>query len=111
MPTTKSGEKISWKEFMKRWKKGIEGITPYQQVKMTIRSTWIVVIGLVAGIVVSCFNLKNLWWLMIILVGGLFNTLIIQLGNYQKHKILKTMYDPIPIVETEKEEVSQCKSN
>ena len=66
----KSGKKINSKEFFSRWKRGIQGITPFQQIKIQIRSTWITIIGLLCGIVISAVNLEVLWWLLLILVGG-----------------------------------------
>ena len=87
-PKTKSGEQITWKEFFHRWKIGMESITPLQQTKMQINSTWIIIIGLIAGIVISAMNIKTLWWLLLILVGGLGNTAVQQMGLLQKKQIL-----------------------
>ena len=89
MPKTKSGEVITWKEFYKRWKLGVEGIGAYQQTKMQIQSIWIIIIGLLCGITICTFNLKTLWWLMIILIGGLYNSSIQLLNLYQKKKQIK----------------------
>lgn len=89
---TKSGEKITGKEFMSRWKSGISGISPLQQTQMSYRSTWIMCFGLMAGLFLSFGNFKNLWWLSLILAAGLFNTLIIQVGNYQKIQTLKQVF-------------------
>ncbi len=88
MPRTKKGKKITWKEFMKRWGEGIEGITPMQQVKMQIQSTYIVIIGLLCGIVICLIGLSNLWWLLIILLGGLGNTLTQLIGMIQKRNMM-----------------------
>lgn len=91
MPKTKSGEQIDWKEFGKRWKQGIVAISPFQQARMTYFNTFIILFGVLAGLVVTLFNLENLWWLSVILVGALGNTVIIQIGNYQKYKLLKML--------------------
>ena len=88
MPKTNVGEQITWKEFFKRWKEGIVSITQYQQAKITFRNTWIIVFGIIAGLVISIMNYEDLWWLGIILLGALVNTLVIQIGNYQKLKVL-----------------------
>ena len=66
----------------------MESITPLQQTKMQINSTWIIIIGLIAGIVISAMNIKTLWWLLLILVGGLGNTAVQQMGLLQKKQIL-----------------------
>lgn len=87
----KGGEKITHQEFMKRWKKGIEGVTPFQQTKTQVRSTWIIIIGIVAGIVISIINIKTLWWLLIILCGALGNTAMQLLGLVQKRNMLKQL--------------------
>jgi hypothetical protein len=87
----KSGEKITAGEFLDRWKKGIAKVTPLQQVNNQLRSTWIIIIGIVAGIVISIMNIKTLWWLLIILVGALGNTLMQLLGLVQKRNMLKQL--------------------
>lgn len=92
MPITKDGEQISWKEFMSRWKKGIEGINPLQQLKTQLIGTIIILIGLLAGIIICTLGIKNLWWLLLILIGGLFNTVVQLLGQYQKYIQLKSFY-------------------
>jgi len=88
MPKDKEGNKLTWKEFMARWKSGILAVTPYQMAYNTFRSTWIIIIGIILGMFVSLDNLKTLWWLLVILVGALFNTIIVQIGNYQKLNLL-----------------------
>ena len=93
MPKTKSGEQISWKEFGVRWKKGINGITPLQQANIQIKGTYIIILGLCSGIFITCLNIKDLWWLTLILVGGLFNSAMQWVGLYQKKNILKKLYD------------------
>lgn len=86
MPKDKQGNKLTYKEFLSRWKKGIEGITPMQQVKVQIKSTWIMIFGLLAGIVISVVGISRLWWLMLILVGGLGNASVQIISLYQKKK-------------------------
>src|SRR3990167_8143996 len=93
MPTTKTGEKITWKEFMRRWKKGIEGITPLQQVKSQVWGTNIILLGLILGIIASAFAFKKLWLVEIILIGALFNTIIQWIGLWQKRKLLESFED------------------
>lgn len=80
----KQGNKLSRKEFMERWKQGIEKITPLQQVGFQIRSTWIMLVGVVCGIGISLYAIDTLWWLLFILIGALGNTTVQQIGLYQK---------------------------
>jgi hypothetical protein len=83
----KSGKQLTGKEFLERWKQGMQKITELQQLKITYKNNWIIIIGLIAGIVASSFAFKTLWWLIIVLVGALFNSLVAQLGTWQKIKV------------------------
>lgn len=87
----REGKEVGAKEFFRRWREGIEGITPLQQASATYKNTWIMIIGLFLGFLYSVWQIKNLWWLSIILAAALMNTLIMQIGNYQKYKALKRM--------------------
>jgi len=93
MPKDKYGNKLTWKEFMQRWREGIEGITPAQQARTILNSTWISLIGILCGISVCLFNFKSMWWVLIILVGAFFVTGTSQVGNYQKYIAHKRMED------------------
>ena len=62
----------------------MQGITPFQQTRMQLNSTYIMLIGILCGFVITLFNLKNLWWLSIILGAAFFNTSISALGLWQK---------------------------
>ena len=84
MPITKTGEKINWKEFFERWKLGILQVTELQKINTQIKSTWIMIIGIIMGIVICIINIKTVWWLLIILIAALINTSIQQLSLYQK---------------------------
>jgi len=37
MPKDRYGNKLTWKEFISRWKEGIEGITPSQRIKTQLK--------------------------------------------------------------------------
>jgi len=89
MPTTKSGEVITWKEFFHRWKEGIAGITPAQALKASIQGTYITILGIILGIIASIINYKNTWWVVIILIGALIITIIQLIGMKQKLKVFK----------------------
>lgn len=97
MPRTKAGEKITWGEFGKRWKRGMKGVTPLQQANLTMRGTWIMLLGLACGFVITLFNLRNLWWLSIILGAGFFNTTVSLLGLWQKVQLLKQFEIPMEV--------------
>ena len=89
MPKDKEGNKITWKEFGRRWKEGINGITQLQQTKMQLQSIYIIIIGILFGITICFLNIKNLWWLSIILIGGLYNSGVQLISLYQKINFLK----------------------
>lgn len=85
----KEGNKITTKEFMARWKDGIEGITPLQKIKTQLTATRIQLIGLTCGLVMTIIAYKSLWWVTIVLVGALINTGIQCLGLTQQKNALK----------------------
>lgn len=84
MPRTKAGEQISWREFMKRWKDGINKVTPMQQIEIQVKFTWLTVIGLILGLAVTIWKWQTFWWVAIILLAGLGNTAVTMIGMYQK---------------------------
>ena len=93
MPRTKTGEQISWKEFFARWKNGIQTLSQLQQIKGQVNSTWIIIIGIVAGFIITLFDITKLWWLTLILGGAFGNTAIQQLALYQKRYFLQKIDD------------------
>ena len=60
-----SGEKITSKEYIKIWKEEIIKFGILSQTKTQIFSTWIIVIGLLAGLIISLMNFKDLFWLIL----------------------------------------------
>ena len=88
---TPSGEEITMKEFLSRWKKGIMKVGITSQTKIQVRSTWIIVIGILAGMVISLINFKTLWWLFIILTGALGNTGVQLISLIQKKNLLNSL--------------------
>ena len=84
----KDGSKLSFKEFLKNWKSGIETINPLQKIKIQIGGTRIMLIGLFLGLFVSIYGWRNMWWVGIILIGAILNTGVQFLGLRQQKKIL-----------------------
>jgi hypothetical protein len=80
---------IEYKEFMSRWKEGINAVTPLEQTRSQIVFSWITIIGIICGIVATAFAFKNLWWVIIILVAALGNSIVSLIGINQKYTILK----------------------
>ena len=83
----KEGNYLTTKEFLERWKKGIQKVTPLQQTKISLQGVVLVLIGVVVGIV-SSFMI-GIWWLVIILFGSLFLTVINLIGTLQRYFSLK----------------------
>lgn len=100
----KQGNKLSFREFTKRWKQGIEGITPLQQTKTQLMGMWITITGIFAGIVVNAFvRLTGVWWwLEIILIGSLIVTGVQFIGIYQKYLVQKKIDNAMKEAEYEK---------
>lgn len=98
----KEGNKLTFKEFTDKWKTGIKEITPIQKIKTQILGTRIILIGLLAGLVMSIIGWKNLWWVGIILIGALFNTAVQYLGLKQQKKLLDNLEKQFELPEEEK---------
>ena len=89
------------KEFFKRWKGGIEAITPLQQAKVSLMGNVLVLVGVVTGLITT-FSLK-VWWLFIILCGSLLLTSMGFLATIQKYFALQKMNDMLKEFEMKKE--------
>jgi len=85
----KAGNKLTTKEFMQRWKEGIQRITPLQQTQNQINGFFIVLFGELWGIYYS-LAAKTLW-LTTILIGGYMISKAQLTGIYQKKLILKKL--------------------
>ena len=81
------------KEFFKKWAEGIKAITPFQQIKVNLVGSFLVIIGVIIGLITT-FLLK-VWWLFIILLGSLFLTSMGLLGNIQKYYVFKKINNEI----------------
>lgn len=87
----KKGKKVNTKEFFRRWKKGIEGITPLQQTKTSLLGNWIVLSGIISGMVINALvRMENQWWWIEIILGGSLILVVIQMiSTIQKYWRLK----------------------
>ena len=79
----REGNKVTAKEFMQRWKGGIEKVTAQQKVKMQIIFTIIILLGVLIGIVTAI--LTKIWWLLIVLVGAFGINVISFIGILQQY--------------------------
>ena len=93
----RDGNKLTTSEFFSKWGKGIQQITPLQKMKFQLRGTFLIMIGLICGLVISLMNYKNLWWVAIILTGALMVNGIQYLSMRQQ----KVLLDKIEIMKEE----------
>ena len=102
----KFGNELSLREFFKQWGKGIEGITQKQKEITNLMGTWIVITGIIAGIIVNALiRMENQWWwIEVILVGSLILTVIQLIGTYQRFKTLKLVEIAMKEAESNMEE-------
>ena len=87
----KSGKWIDYKEFKERYKEGVSNISPLQLTSQQLKGMNIILLGILCGIVVCCFNIKNLWWLLTILIGSLYVNVTQYIGTWQKKKALENI--------------------
>ena len=104
---TKEGEKISFKEFISRWKVGIEGITPLQKEKIKLTGTKITLLGLFLGLCVTIYGWRDLWWVAIILIGAILNTGVQYLATKQQKKLYQTIEDNFKEAEEPQDDIPQ----
>ncbi len=100
----KDGTKLTLRQFLRRWGKGVEGITPIQQTRTTLLSYPLVLGGVLTGIVIMI--LRTEWWLLLILSGSLPMTIMGLISTWQKYRKQKVIYDTMKELEMEKENVS-----
>lgn len=79
--------KLNFKEYMRRWKIGIEGITSIQQTITQLWGIWITFVGVMAGITINLIiRIKHQWiWVCVILMGSLVLIIAQFIGTMQKY--------------------------
>lgn len=93
----KSGEKITGKEFMKRWKSGIENLTPIQRLQNDKRSTFTMMIGYLVGLIALIIKFDLIpnkalnVALIIIFLGAFWSNLIKWIALRQQVKLFQNM--------------------
>ena len=90
--------------FIGKWKEGIAMITPLQQLEATQKGNWVMLIGIICGMVATAFKFKDFWWIEIILAVSIFNQVLGMVGIQQKIKALRKFEeDAEDIIETKLE--------
>ena len=87
----KQGNPVTVKNFFVRWGQGIEGITPLQQSKTQIMGLWIVVSGVLAGMIINALVRMSdqWWWIEVVLAGSLVLTTVQFISTYQRYRKFK----------------------
>ena len=98
LKTVKMFKELGPKEFLKRFKDGVAGITPLQQTVTTLWSFIPVFGGLFWGIVVTF--LAKTYWLSLILAGSLPITGIQFISKWQTYKQQKRIEEAMKNVRT-----------
>ena len=91
--TDKEGKKLTFKQFMSRWKEGMQSVTPLQQVKAQLPGQILILIGVLLGLYVAFMN--KTWWLIIVLVGVVLVNSLTLLSTWQKYSLLKKIDDEL----------------
>jgi hypothetical protein len=105
MWTDKEGNKLTGKQFLARWKQGIQSVTPLQQAQVQLLNYLPIFIGLIWGIILTGHN--HTWWLLIILIGSLGLTAMQFLAIYQRYSMLKQFQKEVEDARKETIEISQ----
>jgi hypothetical protein len=79
----KEGKEVHTKEFLIRWKEGIEGITPLQKERTNLWSMLPVFGGIFWGLAVTWIG--GTWWLTLVLCGSLPIVSISFISTLQKY--------------------------
>lgn len=93
----KFGNKLTFKQFMSRFKQGVEGITPIQQTKTTLWSMIPIFAGIIWGIVMTIFSAT--YWLALILAASLPITIINFISTLQKYWRQKATNEQLKLLE------------
>ena len=93
MPKTKSGEQITYREFMKRWNVGMQNLSPSQRSSNDIGSTWVILIGFIVSIVALIFFNKTFgfitYGLILIFIGNTYANIVKLFSLYGQYNIYK----------------------
>jgi hypothetical protein len=93
MPRTKAGEQITWKEFGKRWKVGMQNLTPTQRTFNDIVSSFVILIGFIASLLAIIFFGKQMGWiaygLSLIFIGNIYSIIIKIFSLFGQYKTFK----------------------
>lgn len=91
----KSGEEITIKEFFKRWKIGIENLTPLQKMTNEARGTFVTLLGFVVSFFAVIWFREKIgilaYGLILIFLGSIWTTALKYIGLRQQVKLFKNL--------------------
>lgn len=82
----KQGKEYTFKEFLKKWKQGMNEITPVQQLRSNNLGYYLIFLGEIVGFITSVWMKQ--WWLLIILIGSVILTAVAYIGNWQQLQLM-----------------------
>jgi hypothetical protein len=95
MPKLKTGEQISWKEALVRFKKGVEDISPIQKLQNQTRGHVLMIIGFLVSLIAVIIKRNDIgllsYGLILIFLGSLFNSITTYLSLRQQIKFIKSI--------------------
>ena len=95
MPKTKKGEKITWKEYFSKWKKGIEELSPIQKLENETRGTFIITLGYLLALVAVIIQIDKIgllsYGLILIFLGSFITSGLKWIALKQQLKFLKNL--------------------
>ena len=95
----KAGNEITVGEFFKRWKHGIENITPMQKLVIEIRGTFIMLLGFILGFFAIIWLREQIGWLayglVLIFLGSIITTFLKWNSLKQQLRYFKRMEEQI----------------
>lgn len=93
----KEGNKITTKEFMQRWKEGIQNITPIQKLQNDSRSTFVTLVGFIISLIALIVFRDQMpiswltYGLILIFVGSVWSNGVKWLMIRQQVKLFKNL--------------------
>lgn len=91
----KSGKKISLQEFGKRWKEGMQNLTPKQRTQNDIFSSWVILVGFIVSTIALIFFNKTFgvvtYGLILIFLGNTYANAIKLFSLYGQLKVFKNI--------------------
>lgn len=99
MRNPKTGEIVTFRQFLSQWKSGIANMNPLQQNTSMLFGQFTSLTGVIWGIVFSL--IIGYYWMMVILIGGLIVLGTQMIGTFQARRVMKMMFGNNQIVEKE----------